>query len=153
MKTIDETDLSRYESIVENFDFGEDDLPTTPVSIENFLLGIEIFGLSKALLIFGVPELMARKEDVPNFIAFWKLYDENCLNPRKILEEMDKSDQITLHYSPEFHRDQIFGEYLRREYRIDYSFPFYKENLRKQEKEFEKSNKVFRIGKTVYFLW
>lgn len=39
MKTIDEKDLSRYESIVENFDFGEDDLPTTPVSIENFLLG------------------------------------------------------------------------------------------------------------------
>lgn len=153
MKTIDEKDLSRYESIVENFDFGEDDLATTPISIENFLSSIEIFGLSKTLVISGVPELIARKKEVPNFIAFWKLYDEDCLNPRKILEEMDKSDQMTLNYSPEFHRDQIFGEYLRREYGIDYSFPFYKEKLREQEKKFEKSDKVFRIGKTVYFLW
>ena len=153
MKTIDEKDLSRYRSIVENFDFGEDNLPTTPISIENFLSSIEIFGLSRALVISGVPELIARKEDVPNFIAFWKLYDEGCLNPRKILEKMDNSDEITLHYSPEFHRDEIFGEYLRRESGIDFQFPFYKGNLRKQEKEFEKSNKVFRIGKTVYFLW
>ena len=153
MKTIDEKDLSRYESIVENFDFGEDDLATTPISIENFISSIEIFGLSKTLVISGIPELIARKKDVPNFISFWKLYDEDCFNPRKILEEMDKSDQITLHYSPEFHRDEIFGEYLRRESGIDFSFPFCKENLRKQEKEFEKSNKVFRIGKTVYFLW
>ena len=152
MKTIDEKDLLRYRSIVENFDFGEDYLATTPISIENFLSSIEIFGLPKALVISGVPELIARREDVPTFIAFWKLYDEDCLNPRKILEEMDKSEVMVLNNYPEFHRDEIFGRYLRRESGIDFRFPFYKENLRKQEKEFEKSDKVFRIGKTVYFL-
>jgi len=148
MKTIDEKDLSRYKSIVEKFDLGEDDLPTTPVSIENFLLGIEIFGLSKALLVFGVPELIARKENVPNFIAFWKLYDENCLNPRKVLEVMDNSEEMVLNNHPEFYRDQIFEKYLRREYGLEFG----PESIGEAEESFEKSYKVFRIGKTVYFL-
>ena len=153
MKTIDEKDLSRYEFIVEKFDLGEDDLATTPISIENFLSSIEIFGLPKTLVISGLPELIARKEDVPDFIAFWKLYDENCLNPRKVLEVMDSSEEMVLnHYQTvdTFYKEQIFERYTRGE---EYEIEFGPERIIKVEESLEKSDKVFRIGKTVYFLW
>lgn len=155
MKEITEKEFSKFEELA-NYKNEFDKFPLTEkVTFDEFLLQIEMYGMLRTIIGYGLTRLAVCKNDIPIFLSFWSLYSRNSLvSPRKVLDMMYGSDKKTLtrDYDGNLDIDPVLNGYMEIVYGLNPLSNLSDKTRKKILSELWKDDKVLRIKDTVYIL-